>query len=244
MKLWNGWIVFILFTTGCTPALPTLPPAPSETILQHTPALRYIEEGIKSCSLANSPLPVLVNEYTSGKMNFLSADISLVYEKPLDPNLPAYIIGEDRLVLIIHPQNPLRSITAESLQGVLQGFINSWIVIDPTLERGPLDTILISTYENEDDFQKIIEIRLNGGKVISQSTTKNVYPGEVVEYVSQTPGSLGVIPSAYLTDTVKELQVAGLDGQQLHLEIIAQTRKQPSGPQTILISCLQKSVRN
>ena len=135
MKIWFGWLMIALAITGCTPVLPTLPPAPAETIIQHTPALRYIENQIQACSLANSPLPVLVNEYPITRMNAQSADITLVYEKPIDPNLPAYELGEDQLVVIINPQNQISSIPLVTLQGIFQGFITSWDAVDPSITQ-------------------------------------------------------------------------------------------------------------
>jgi hypothetical protein len=244
MKFWFVVFVLMMAITGCAPTLPTLPPAPAETILQHTPALRYMEDGIQSCSLKLSPLPVLVNEYSATKMNAQSADISLVYDEPISPDLPAYLIGEDRLVVIVHPQNGLSTINLESLQGILQGFIPSWSMVDAGINAAAAPPISIVVYNQQDDFQQLIEDRMNGGGTIIQYSSLAEHPGKVVEIVAKEMGSLGIIPAAYLNDTVKELHLTGIDKNNLSIQIIVQTRSQPTQTQHTFITCLQESLSN
>jgi hypothetical protein len=228
-----------LAITGCAPVLPTLPPAPAETIVQHTPALRYIENQIQACSLANSPLPVIVNEYPINRMNAQSADITLVYEKPVDPNLLAYQIGEDQLVVIVNPQNQISSIPLITLLGIFQGFITQWDAIDASNTQGITGLIEIWGYEESDELQKIIENRLNDGKALNNQTTIADYPAAVKDMVAKNPAGIGVITRAYLTEEVKAVVIDGLPEQDLTLPIVAQTRGQPGNLQTILLTCLQ-----
>ena len=240
MKTWSGWIIIALIVSGCTPVLPTLPPAPAETVIQHTPALRYIESRIQACSLSNSPLPVLVNEYPINRMNAQSADITLVYEKPIDSNLPAYLLGEDQLVVIVNPQNKISTVSLITLQGILQGFITHWEDVDPSYGQEFPKDIDIWAYESTDDLQKIIETRFNDGKSYSNHISIAENPDEISLMVSQNPGSLGVITQAALTDDVKVLEIGGVSPDNLLIPIIAQTRAQPGGNQTIMLSCLQQ----
>jgi hypothetical protein len=228
-----------LVITGCTPVLPTLPAAPAETIIQHTPALRYIENKIQACSLENSPLPVLVNEYPITRMNAQSADITLVYEKPVDPNLPAFQLGEDQLVVIVNPQNKVSTIPLVKLHGIFQGFITHWDEIDPTSTQSIGGVIDIWEYEQSDELQIIIENRLNEAKHLNNQTNIADYPAVIKDMVAKNPAGIGVIPRAYLSDEVKEVAIDGLPEQDLTLPIVAQTRGQPGNLQTILLTCLQ-----
>ncbi len=233
--------MFALVITGCAPVLPTLPPAPAETIIQHTPDLRYIESQIQACSLANSPLPVLVNEYPITRMNAQSADITLVYEKPVDPNLPAYQIGEDQLVVIINPQNKVSSIPLVILHGIFQGFITHWDAVDPSITQDISGVIDIWGYKQSDELQIIIENRLNEAKHLNTQINLADYPEVVKEMVAKNPVSIGVITQAYLTDEVKAVKIDGLPEQDLSLPIVAQTRGQPGDRQVNLLTCLQQT---
>jgi hypothetical protein len=228
-----------LAITGCTPVLPTLPAAPAETIIQHTPALRYIENKIQACSLANSPLPVLVNEYPINRMNAQSADITLVYEKPIDPNLPAYQIGEDQLVVIINPQNKVSSIQLDILHGIFQGFITRWDAVDPSITENISGVIDIWGYKQSAELQIIIENRLNEAQHLNTLINIADFPETIKDMVAKNPAGIGVIPRAYITDEVKAVTIDGLPEQDLLLPIVAQTRDQPGYLQTILLTCLQ-----
>jgi ABC-type phosphate transport system substrate-binding protein len=177
-------------------------------------------------------------------MNAQSADISLVYDEPISPDLPAYLIGEDRLVVIVHPQNGLSTINLESLQGILQGFIPSWSMVDAGINAAAAPPISIVVYNQQDDFQQLIEDRMNGGGTIIQYSSLAEHPGKVVEIVAKEMGSLGIIPAAYLNDTVKELHLTGIDKNNLSIQIIVQTRSQPTQTQHTFITCLQESLSN
>jgi hypothetical protein len=239
MKRMFGWILITLVAAACTPVLPTFPPAPAETIIQHTPALRYIENQIQACSLANSPLPVLVNEYPITRMNAQSADITLVYENPIDPNLPAYQLGEDQLVVIVNPLNKVSTIPLITLQGIFLGFMTRWEDVDPSITDNITGVIEIWGYKPSDELQIIIENRLNDGKPMNNQTNIADFPEMVKQMVAKNPGSIGVITRAYITDDVKVVAIDGLPEKDLSLPIIAQTRGQPGESQTSILSCLQ-----
>jgi hypothetical protein len=239
MKRMFGWILITLVDAACTLVLPTLPLAHAKMIIQHTPALHYIENQIQACSLANSPLPVLVNEYPITRMNAQSADITLVYEKPVDPNLPAYRLGEDQLVVIVNPQNKISSIPLDILHGIFQGFITRWDAVDPSITDNITGVIEIWGYKPSDELQIIIENRLNEAKHLNIQINIADIPETIKEMVAKNPGSIGVIPRAYLTDEVKVVKIDGLPEQDLSLPVIAQTRGQPGENLTIILSCLQ-----
>jgi hypothetical protein len=239
MRIWSVYLMIVLFVSGCAPILPTLPPAPAETIIQHTPALRYFESKIQACSLSNSPLPVLVNEYPINRMNAQSADITLVYEKPIDPTLPAYQIGKDQLVVIVNPQNKMSAIPLITLQGIFQGFITRWDTVDPSNTQVINGLIEIWGYEPTDELQIIIENRLNGGNTIDYKKNVAENPDAVKEMVAKNPAGIGMITRAYLDDEVKVVEIDGLSEQELTLPIVAQTREQPGINQMVILSCLQ-----
>jgi hypothetical protein len=227
--------------TACTPALATLPSAPAETIIQHTPALRYLETEIQNCSLKNTPLPVLVNEYSIDRMNAQSADISLMYNHPIDPNLPAFQVGQDELVVIVNPQNQISSLSLLALNGILQNFFTRWEDVNPSQDKEIPGDIEVLVYPRKDEIQKTIETRLNGNKSVGIRTSTLDEPGAVRDAVSKKPGAIGIIPKAYLTEGVKMVGISDISTNDLVITIIAQTRGQPGNLQTTMINCLEQS---
>lgn len=235
-----AWLILLLFVSACTTALPTLPSAPAETIIQHTPALRYLEADIQACSLNNSPLPVLVNEYTIDRMNARSADISLMIGDPIDAAIPAFQLGQAELVVIVNPLNNISSLSLTSIQGILQKFITSWEQIDPNSGKEIPGEIEVLVYPPKDELQKIIETRLNGGKNVGIRTTVVDDSEGIRDMVSDHPGAIRFIPKAYLTGDVRVVEINDISSEALIMTIIAQTSSQPAGLQVTLIDCLQQ----
>ena len=237
-----AWLILMMELTACTSVLPTLPPAPAETIIQHTPALRYLEADIQACSLKNSPLPVLVNEYTIDKMNAQSADISLMIGDPIEASIPAFQLGQDELVAIVNPRNNISSLSLTSLQGIMQNFFTTWDQIDPNTGKEIPGDIEVLLYPPKDELQRMIITRLNGGKPVGLRTSTLDDPEGIRAIVSGHLGAIGFIPKAYLTDTVKVVAINDISPENLSMTIIAQTRGQPGGLQTTMIDCLQQLV--
>lgn len=235
-------LILMMVVTGCTSVLPTLPAAPAETIIQHTPALRYLEADIQACSLKNSPLPVLVNEYTIDRMNAQSADISLMVGEPIDASIPAFQLGQDELAVIVNPMNNVSSLSLTAIQGILQNFFTRWEQIDPNSGKEIPGDIEVLLYPPKDELQRMIVTLLNGGKPVGIRTSTQDDPEGIRKSVSDHPGAIGFIPKAYLTDTVKVVEINDYSPENLTMNIIAQTRGQPGSLQSTMIDCLQKLV--
>lgn len=238
-----AWSIILMVVTACTSPLPTLPPAPAETIIQLIPALRYLEADIQTCSLKNSPLPVLVNEYTIDKMNAQSADISLMIGDPIDSSIPAFQLGQDELVVIVNPLNSITSLSLTSLQGIMQNFFTRWEQIDPNSGKEIPGDIEVLLYPPKDELQRMIITLLNGGKPVGIRTSTLDDPEGIRNTVSDHPGAIGFIPKAYLTDTVRVMEINDYSRENLTMNIIAQTRGQPGSLQTTMIDCLQKLIK-
>lgn len=232
-------IVMSLMVAGCTTVLPTLSPAPAEIIIQHTPAVHFAEAVIQNCSLKNSPLPVLVNEYSIDKMNAQSADISLMLANPIDPALSSYQIGQEKLVIIVNPQNQLDHISLVDLRGILQGFIPSWDKIKTETSPKFIAKIQLYSYVEKDELQHLIVARLNNGKNFASTSQVFQNPEEVVNAVIKDPGGMGIIPQGYLNDSVTTISLTETSSVNLSIAIIAQTRNKPAGNVLTMLGCLQ-----
>ena len=159
-----AWLILMLYCDCLYHSTSNPASAPAETIIQHTPALRYLEADIQACSLKNSPLPVLVNEYTIDRMNAQSADISLMIGDPIDASIPAFQLGQAELVVIVNPRNNISSLSLTSLQGILQNFITRWEQIDPNTGKEIPGDIEVLLYPPKDELQKIIDNTIEWGQ--------------------------------------------------------------------------------
>jgi len=236
-------LVLLFITASCAPSLPALPPAPAEVVIQHTPALRIIQTSIQECSLQNAPFPVLVNEYSFDRLNPQIADISMSYVDPIDPSLPAFQVAMDELVVIVHPLNNTPGIAFTELQGILQGFITEWVLINPSFKQNGSSPIAVYAYPAKDELMQVIKTRLNTGKGLLSKAIIVDTPESIVEKVAADPNGIAVIPRSYLADTVREISLDDLDDGLTLIPIIAQTRSEPTESQAIMIHCLQELVK-
>lgn len=241
MKLFSLLVLFLI-TASCTPSLPALPPAPAEMVIQHTPALRIIQTSIQECSLQKAPFPVLVNEYSIDRMNPQIADISLSYVNPIDLALPAFQVGTDELVVIVHPLNNTPGIALTELQGILQGFITEWVLINPSFQQNGSSPIVVYGYPGNDELMQVIKTRLNNDKGLLTNGVIIDTPQTIVENVATDPNGIAVIPRAYLADTVREISLEDMDDWITQIPIIAQTRSELTETQAVMIHCLQELV--
>ncbi|MBA4421142.1 MAG: hypothetical protein C0391_08335 [Anaerolinea sp.] len=240
MKIIYG-LISLLMLAGCNSQMPIAPTSPAELIIQHSPALRPLEAAIQSCSLALQPLPVIVKEIPPAEMNIPAADISLSALNPVDTEYPAYQIGTDTLIVVVHPDNSLDRLPLVTLQGIMQGFITRWEDVEGSGAKQYSGEITLLVYVPSSELQIATEARLNDGKPIGLNAIRFDHPDELMIIVSEQPGAIGLIPASLISESVKLLQVEGIQPALLSFPIIAQTQFKAEGNIAAFLHCLQQS---
>ena len=235
-------LISFLMLVGCNSQMPNGPTSPAELIIQHSPGLRPLEVAIQSCSLALQPLPVIVKEIPPAEMNLQAADISLSAINPVDTDFPAYQIGSDTLIVIVHPDNSLARLPLVTLQGIMQGFITRWEDVEGPGAKQYSGEIILLVYAPSNELQFAAESRLNDGKPVSFKAIRFDHPDELMMIVSEQPGAIGLIPASLISEGVKLLQVEGVQPALLSFPIIAQTRSKADGSIASLLHCLQQAL--
>lgn len=233
-------LISLLVLAGCNSQLPIAPTPPAELIIQHTPALRPLEAAIQSCSLDLQPLPVIVKEIPQSEMNIQAADISLSTIYPVDSEYPAYQIGTDTLVLVVHPDNAITRLSLVMLQGIMQGFITRWEDVEDSGAMQYSGEIAFLAYAPSSELQIATEARLNDSKPIGLMAIRFDHPDELMRSVSEQPGAIGLIPASLISENVKQLQVEGVQPALLSYPLIAQTQSKAEGNIAELLNCLQQ----
>jgi hypothetical protein len=145
------------------------------------------------------------------------------------------VIGQEELAVIVHPQNPLKSISLSSLRAIYSGAQRAWP--GSALEIQPW------VYLSPSDLQSIFEARLLGGQ---KPSTRVAYtapdPSGVREAVSGSPAAIGFLPRRWLDEAVKALPVSGLDPSRLRQPILAWTPSEPRGFEKAWLLCLQEQL--
>lgn len=229
-------LLFILLITACQPAPTTVPrPTPTALTVQSTPALLPLTGDYRACveELQNTGLVLLETHAASLDLN--PSALALRWGPGQGTDQAAYIIGQEDLVIIAHPQNPLERIALADLQAIYSGALRLWPASAPELEVQPWG------YLSGDDVQAIFETAVLGGQPAS---TRVVFqapdPAAMREAVAADPAAIGFLPRRWLNGAVKELPVEGLAPGQTRQPILALSRSEPQGVEKSWLLCLQE----
>ncbi len=146
----------------------------------------------------------------------------------------AAVVGQEELVLIVHPQNPLTSITLTDLQAIFRGGLREWPQSAPPVEIQPW------VYLNGDDTHAVFEAAVLSGQAPSARVVSLAPdPAAMREAVAANPAAIGFLPRRWLDPSVKAISVDGLDPALLRQPILAMSRSEPQGLEKSWLLCLQ-----
>jgi phosphate transport system substrate-binding protein len=117
--------------------------------------------------------------------------------------LKEIIVAHDALAIIVHPSNKVTNLTREQLEGIFTGKITNW------KEVGGADMKIVpyarETSSGTYEFFKesVLKNRNYMSGIMSMPAT-----GAIVQSISQTKGGIGYIGLAYLTKSVKPVNVS------------------------------------
>ncbi len=229
-------LLFIL--TGCAAATPTPQPALTIWTVNLTPALGYMTTTINECASAQPETGVFLREVPVNALDFENTDISLTWGTVSETTLPVFELGTDQLSVIIHPGNPVDSLNQSQLEQIIQGEITTWQQTGDPLD-GDIAWWLLPA---GDEARTLLE------KTLAIQPERNPYAwmapdaDAVVQSVASDTLAIGIVPARWLSDSVKSIQLIGLDTESLTLPILAVTRQQPDAEMTVFLACLQNSL--
>ncbi|MBN1694537.1 phosphate ABC transporter substrate-binding protein [candidate division WOR-3 bacterium] len=134
-------------------------------------------------------------------------EIKLAREKGIDPY--ANVVARDGIAVVVHPDNPLDSISIEDLKKIYTGEIENWKDLG-----GPSKSIVVISRDySSGTFEVFKELVLEGAKVIDGALMLASNKA-VSTTVSTTPNSIGYIGLGYLSEDVKALKVDGVKASE------------------------------
>lgn len=159
----------------------------------------------------------------------LSADIIVRLGEPEQLTTPAFQISTEEILIIVHPQSNVTSLTGEQVRSLFLGQISNWT------EVGGADLpVNVWAFSNDEDMQEIFDkIVMNGQPVTSLARLATSADG-MLKGVKENPGSIGLLTRHLLSGDVKEVYSVG------SVPVLAITKSEPLGGVKELIDCLQK----
>jgi phosphate transport system substrate-binding protein len=123
-------------------------------------------------------------------------------EKTGYPDVKPIVVARDGIALIVHPSNPVSSLTVEEIKGIYKGTYTNWselggddmeiVVVGRDSASGTREFFWEKVMEKEDFVATMLEKNSNGA---------------VKQTVSQTPGAIGYVGLGYIDETVKAVKI-------------------------------------
>ncbi len=127
-------------------------------------------------------------------------------------------IGADRIVVITHKDNPVRTLTADQLRGIFSGRIENW------KEVGGVDApVMIVWGTLMQDDNAIFQERILRGDALSSDILDTTTATEVRANVAANPNAIGIGPGGIVDESITTPAIP-----ELLREIILLTRGNPS----------------
>ncbi len=231
-------LVVLTFSFFQPPVASPLPPIATPQVVQIsiTPSVASLGSQLSDCArlqknfgiiFDQAPLDTLVNRpepYIWWGQIETSSDFN-------------YQLGEEKLVVIVNPQNSYSSIDLASLQNILSGVTRTWPGVSS-------QSVHVWVYSSADDAQQVAAVGLMQYAPFSPLAFLAADPEIMREGIAQDPLSIGFIPSRWLDSTVKALEVTGVDADSLKAPILVHTSEQPAGTFEKWLACLQQMLNH
>lgn len=125
-------------------------------------------------------------------------DSEIAYLKSKSNVIPSvFPIGYDGLAFIVNKNNQDTCITVNDIKRVLTGKATKWSDIVPGSKRGDIEVIFDNTRSATTNWvvDSVLHGEKMGAKIMAAKTSK-----QVIDFVDETPGAIGVIGSNWLND--------------------------------------------
>ncbi|MGQ9834195.1 MAG: substrate-binding domain-containing protein [Candidatus Villigracilaceae bacterium] len=234
MRLTAVCLLALTCLTACNPATPTV--TPQVISVHYTFSTRPKLADLYDCA-AGLPGTVLQTEERNGSfLDPLSADLILRLGAPPRLDTPAYALGADELVFIIHPSNPIVSLTSEQVTGLFSGRIRNWSQVG-----GADAPVEIWGYPEGEDIQQVLQADFLDNAPLTPLARLASGPEEMSASVASHPAAIGFLPGGLLSGSVRPVTLEGRTNPLL--PTLAIVREEPQGKLRALLACLQEKAR-
>lgn len=223
----------VIGLAACTLALPTptQPPQTQTLSVFLDPVLTWLEPALAACAAAQPDLSVLRSDGSA------DADLSILLGPPPEDRDFSAVLGTDQLAIVVHPSNPIEELSAVEVARLFTTEAITWQDVYTEGSNSPVEALVYPTGStlHQQFLTALSEIdRLDNELLMIPS------PSVMREEVAGRPNAIGLLPTRWLDDTVKWVNLTGLsDTDALTLPIIASAGREPQGSVRAWLLCIQ-----
>jgi len=123
-------------------------------------------------------------------------------EKESYPNLVQHVVAKDGIAIIVHPSNPVSSLTEEQVKGIYNRTYTDW----NELGGDDQQIVVVSRDTASGTREFFFEYVMKKGDFTKGALEKNSN-GAVQLTVAQTPGAIGYVGLGYVDSTIKAVKI-------------------------------------
>jgi len=208
-----------------------------------SPEIQWIDSHINQCLNDSSGIQIITSHNLTE-----SSDLDFIFTLNVDAlsDHHLYILGTDRLVPVINPQNSTTNLSTDDLMKIYTGEITNWSTIEPknnltddnikvlTYSEGSYEIQLINDYFDISDFS-----RTSMNNYVTVPTLN-----DMKVTISNTENSIGFISKHELDETVKTIEIDNGDGSKQDYPLIVAVKEEPEGKELEFINCLQEMIND
>jgi phosphate transport system substrate-binding protein len=122
-------------------------------------------------------------------------------KKGIEPQ--EFVVAQDALSVIVHPDNPLTEVTLAQLKDLYTGKITDWSAIG-----GPKQGVVLNSRETSSGTYVFFQEHVLGkGVPFAETAMLQPATSQIVQTVAQDKGGVGYVGIGYVTDKVKALRL-------------------------------------
>jgi len=226
---------FILFLAGCTGTQTTLPlPSLQPLTIAMTPAVWPLQEAVHRCAVSQPQVALVLSELPATYFGKATADLALRFGEPLNLSGYAAPVAWEKIAVIVHPDNPIKTLDQIRLRELFTGQVVSWATVG-----GPERVVEVWTFPENDDARQIFDNAILAGGGLASEAMLASDPAQMIHQIAANPGAVGYVPSAWLTDQVRALEIAPDLRALLRQPVLALATAEPQGAARRFLFCLQ-----
>ena len=158
-----------------------------------------------------------------------SADVTMRLGVPDHLTAPAFQISTEDVLVIVHPQNGVTSLTLDQVRSIFLGQVMNW------KDMGGNDLpVQVWSFSPDEDLQGIFSQAVMNGQPITSLARLAVSGESMAEAIEANPGSVGILPRRFMTSSILNVFTAA------KVPVLIITKSTPDGAIDDLINCLQQ----
>jgi hypothetical protein len=219
-------LVLLFLLTACN-AAPT-ETTPSSLRVEYTAAARPWLAALQDCAAGQNA--TLLLEPRSADFFDPSSDMAMRIGEPAAFPGFAYQIGEEEIVLVVHPQNPAALLDRATARRLFAGQVANWQELG-----GPDLPVQVWVYAAGEDVQQAFDAAILQGTPAVSTARLATSIEEMAAGIGSDPAAVGLLPAGQVPETVRTLHL----NAPLLVPVIALTGAEPEGALAGILACLQ-----